>query len=448
MTRIHLHHLEAKDMRLGPALAGLASLAVLLLIAPAQADWPAFRGPHGTGASDERGLPAQWRGQTNLVWKSKLPGPGSSTPIVWGERVFVTCYSGYGDGKDNQAAPEQLRRQLVCLERQTGQILWRKDVAATLPESKYKAQIQQHGYCTSTPVTDGERVYAFFGRTGVLAFDFAGKELWRKELGKGLNGWGSGSSLTLFRGLVLVNATVECEALVALDRLTGKEVWRSKVVGDSWSTPVVVELPGGKHEVVLSAHAALIGFDPETGRELWQCDTTAATAASSTPVVRNGVVYVMGGGSNGRLFLAVRAGGRGDVSKTHVVWKQTRVGASNCSPLLAGDYLYFFSGQACCLRADTGEVVYQERLAGLGPEYSSPVLAEGKIFLFTRKGSGHVLAAGPRFEQLAQVDLGGTSGFTASPALSHGQLFVRNNDFLFCLGEKTGQRAKQPGDGR
>jgi outer membrane protein assembly factor BamB len=210
----------------------------------------------------------------------------------------------------------------------------------------------------------------------------------------------------------------------------------------------VVELPGGKYEIVLSAQAALFGFDPDTGRQLWDCDTTAGTAASSSPVVKNGVVYVMGGGFNERMFLAVRAGGRGDVGKSHVMWRQTKVGASNCSPLLLGDYLYSFSGQACCLRVDTGEVVYQERLADLGAEYSSPVAADGKVFLFTRRGSGYVLAAGPRFEQLSRIDLGATTGFTASPALSNGQLFVRNNDTLFCLGTKLSQRTNPPGEGR
>jgi outer membrane protein assembly factor BamB len=414
-------------------------LLLLLLRGPAWADWPAFRGPQGNGTSAERGLPAKWDGAANLLWKTKLPGPGASTPIVWGDRVFVTCYSGYGDGPDTRTGPDQLRRRLLCLERQTGRVLWDRAVAAKLPESEYAGQIRQHGYATSTPVTDGQRVYVFFNRTGVLAFDFAGKELWHTELGKGLNGWGSASSPTLFGNLLLVNATVECRALVALDRASGKEVWRAKVDGDSWSTPVVVELPGGKHEVVLSGHGALFGFDPGTGKELWQCETTVGTTAGSSPVVRGDIVYVMGGGFNDRLFLAVRAGGRGDVTQTHVVWKQTKVGASNCSPVLACDHLIFFSGQATCLRADTGEVVYQERLAGLGAEYASPVVvADGKLFLFTRRGAGHVLAAGPRFEELGRIDLAGTTGFTASPAVSHGQLFVRDREHLYCLGEKKG----------
>jgi outer membrane protein assembly factor BamB len=415
-----------------------ATWALFLLVGTTRADWPAFRGPHGIGVSGERDgapLPARLGDQANLIWKSKLPGPGASTPIIWGDRVFVTCYSGYGAGKDDTELAS-LRRQLVCLDRKTGGVLWHRDVAARLPETEYTGQLRQHGYATSSPATDGERVYVFFGRTGVLAFDFAGKQLWHTELGKGLSNWGSASSPLLFRGLVVVSATVECGALVALDRVTGKEAWRTKVTGDSWATPVLVELPGGKQEIVLNAHGTLIGFDPTRGQELWQCDTTAATAASSTPVVRDGIVYVMGGGFGEHLVQAVRAGGRGDVTGSHVVWKQTKVGASNCSPVLVGPHLYLYSGQACCLRADTGEVVYQERLAGLGPEYASPVVADGKLFLFTRRGSGHVLATGPRFEQLARIDLGATGGFTASPAVSHGQLFVRSGDHLYCLGEK------------
>jgi outer membrane protein assembly factor BamB len=421
-------------MRILPAT--LWTLGTLMfLVSPVRGDWPAFRGPQANGTSPESGLPARWDGQSNLVWKSKLPGPGASTPIVWGERIFVTCYSGYGEGKEG-AGLEQLRRHLVCMERKTGTVLWQREVAALLPESKYVGQIRQHGYATSSPATDGERVYVFFGRTGVLAFDFAGKLLWHTELGKGLNGWGSGSSPTLFGRLVLVNATVECEALVALDRTTGKEVWRTKVVGESWATPLVVDLPGGKHEIVLNAHATLIGFDPDKGKELWQCDSTGATSATSTPVTQDGIVYMMGGGFGERLVLAVRAGGRGDVSTTHVVWKQTKAGASNCSLLLAGPYLYLCSGQACCLRADTGEVVYQKRLAGLGAEYSSPVAADGRFFLFMRQGGGHVLALGSRFEQRGRLDLGAAGGFIACPAVSHGQLFIRDNGHLYCLGEK------------
>jgi hypothetical protein len=393
----------------------------------AAADWPAFRGPQGLGLSDERGLPLKWTATANVAWKLELPGKGCSTPIVSGDRVFVTCFTGV------QAA--ELRRHLLCVERTTGKLLWQKDVAATLPENDYTRHLLQHGFATSSPVTDGERVYVFYGRTGVLAYDFAGKELWRTEVGSYLNTFGSGASPIVYRDLLVVNASVESGALVALDRATGKQVWRTKFQDDCWTTPLLVETAEGRTELVLNVARGLMSFDPQKGQLLWQCDCPEPDYISASPVARKGIVYVMGAGHNGRSFMAVRAGGQGDITKTHVVWRQ-KIGASYCSPILVGEHLYFFSGQACCLRADDGQIVFQERLAELGTEYGSPVAADGKIYLFTRRGVAHVLAASGRFEPLAKNDLGDRTGFTASPAISHGQLFVRSNQYLYCLQEK------------
>jgi outer membrane protein assembly factor BamB len=414
-----------------------ASIAVLLWATTlASADWPAFRGAQGIGVSPERGLPLKWGPQENVVWKTKLPGPGASSPITWGDRVFLTCYTGYGDGKNKTATLADLRRHLVCLDRKDGKILWQKDAAAKLPESEYAGQIQQHGYATSTPVTDGERIYAFFGRSGVFAHDFSGKELWQVEVGKMLNGWGSAASPVLYKNLLLVNATVESGALVALDKATGKQVWKRKIQDDSWATPLLMTLPSGKQEIVLSGKGTLYGIDPENGDALWECDTNNFGNAGSMPVVKGDVVYHMSSDFNGRTVMAVRAGGRGDVTKTHIVWKQDKIGASYCSLVLAGEHLYYANGQFCCLRADTGQIVFQERLAGLGAEYSSPVAADGKLYLFTRTGRGHVLAASGKFEPLANNDLGDPSGFSASPAIDRGQILIRSNEYLYCLGQK------------
>jgi hypothetical protein len=426
--------LFAWEFTMSNRLAKLVSAAALCLAAVG-ADWPAFRGPSNLGVSDEQGLPVKWTATDNVLWKVKLPGPGSSSPIIWGDKVFVTCWSGYGEGKGKKGDVKDLRRHLLCLDRKTGMTLWQKDVAAKLPELEYKTQVTQHGYATSTPVTDGERVYVYFGRTGALAFDMDGKELWHSELGKALNTFGTGGSPTLYKDLLIVNATVEGGALIALDKKTGKEVWKAKGLGDCWSTPVIVNLPNGKQEVVLNGPAALTGFDPANGKQLWECELITTAYASSTPLVKSDVIYVMNGGSGKRQFLAVRAGGKDDVTKTHILWQQ-EVGASYCSPVLVGDRLYFISGGVTCLKADTGDIVFQERLAGVGQEYGSPIAAEGKIVVFTRFQGAYVLAAKDKLEVIARNDLGDTSAFNASPAVSKGQLFIRSHENLYCLGQK------------
>jgi outer membrane protein assembly factor BamB len=412
-------------------------IAVLLLVCgTAVADWPGFRGPQGTGNSPETGLPVHWSEKENVVWKTPLPGPGSSSPIVWGDRVFVTCYSGYGDGKTQPSDMEQLRRYLLCLDRLTGKVLWQVEVPAKQPEVKWNSPVHEHGYSTSTPVTDGERVYVFFGRTGVFAYDFTGKQLWQADVGDMRNMHGSGASLVLYRNLLLVNAAVESGRLVALAKDSGKVVWRVRLQDDCWTTPLLVDTADGKPDCVLMTPGTILGLDPETGQERWQCECPEPDYVSANPVARNGIVYVMGAGKQGRVFLAVRTGGKGDVTQTHVLWKQ-KVGASYCSPVLAGDYLYFFSGQAHCLRADTGEIVFQQRLADVGPEYSSPVVADGRIYLFTRRGTGLVLAVGGHLQVLAKNSLGDQAGFTTSPAVCRGQIFIRSNEYLYCLGDRT-----------
>lgn len=410
----------------------LLALVVLLLAAVAGADWPRFRGPTGDGASADRALPVRWGPEKNVVWKVKLPGPGSSSPVIWQDRVFVTCYTGYGVAKEGDIA--KLRRHLLCLERKSGKVLWQRDIEPKLPEANYTGFITEHGYASSTPATDGERVYLFLGRTGVLAFDLDGKQLWQTEVGTSLNGWGSGSSPVLHGDFVIVNASVESSSLIALDKRTGKQAWRIKGISDCWSTPALVEVPGGQTELVLSTPDKLIGVDPVKGEQLWHCEGITTATASSTPVSRKGVIYAMGAGLDSRMVLAVRAGGRGDVTRTHVLWRQ-KAGANNCSPVLHGEHLYFISGQVWCLNTESGQVVFQERLYDTRGEYSSPVVANGKIIAFTRYGGAYVLAAAGKFEQLARNELGDKSAFQGSPAISEGHLFVRSNEFLYCIGE-------------
>lgn len=414
---------------------------VLLFVTALDADWPGFRGPKGLGVSSESDVPDKWSAKENVAWKTKLPGNGTSSPVVWKERVYVTCYSDYGligskfKGKSGDVA--KLRRHLVCVDKKTGNILWQKEVGTKLPENDFNQYIKEHGYASSTPVTDGERVYVFFGRTGVLAFDMDGKQLWHTEVGEYLNSWGSASSPILYRDLVLVNAAVESGSLVALDKKTGNRVWRVRGLRDCWSTPVLVELPDGKHEVIVSTPGMLVGIDPDKGEKLWSCDVTNTATASSTPVARSGVIYAMVASFGERVVVAVKAGGRGDVSKTHVLWKQPKAGANHTSPVLVGDRLYSVSGQVTCLNTETGQLIYQQRLYDTKMEYVSPVAVGDKIIAFTRHSGAYVFSTGDQFKQLAHNDLGDDSIFNASPAIAGGQIFIRSNAYLYCIGKSS-----------
>src|SRR5262245_1081569 len=259
------------------------ALLPLGLAAPAAADWTGFRGPKTLGLSDERGLPTEWSGTQNLVWRTKLPGPGSSSPITSGDRIYVTCWTGYGSGSGGD--PEQLKRHLLAVDRTTGKIIWDKAVPAKQPETRYEGYVTHHGYATSTPVTDGERTYVFYGKSGVFAYDRDGKQLWQADIGSQTHSWGSASSPVLYKDLVLVNASVESGALIAVDKQSGKEVWRARGVNRTWGTPLIVEVPGGRPEIVMNAIALpaeqwyVLGVDRTRARS---CGAARASARAST----------------------------------------------------------------------------------------------------------------------------------------------------------------------
>ncbi len=420
------------------ALLSVLPLALTLLL-PASAQravgpWAQFRGPGGQGVSADKGLPVTWSAAQNLLWKTDLPGAGTSSPVVLGDRIYVACYSGFGIPGQPGSGTDQLKRHLVCLDRQGGKILWKREVAAAGPEQERIRE--EHGYASSTPVSDGERLYVFFGKAGVFSFDLQGQQLWKASVGDRLNGWGSAASPLLFGNLVIVNASVESESLVALDRKTGKEVWRAGGIKESWNTPVLVTLPGGKTELVVAILGKVLGFDPATGAALWSCNTDIAWYMVPSFVASQGVVYGIGGRTAGGL--AIRAGGRGDVTATHRLWT-VRKGSNVTSPVLIGEHLYWIHenlGVACCVEARTGRLVYEERVAGAGQVYASPVAADGKIYYVTRGGRTLVLPAAPRFDLLASNDLGDRSAFNASPAVAGGRLLIRSDRALYCVGLK------------
>ena len=389
-------------------------------------DWRQFRGPDGLGVSTERNLPVEWNEQKNIAWKVPLPGYGASSPITLGDHIYVTCYSGYGTGGDSQEM-EKLRLHVACLDRTDGKLVWDTKVKPKLPESE---RVRDHGYAGPTPATDGEHLYVFFGKTGVLKFDLKGNKLWQTEVGSKTHGWGCGTSPVLFENLVIVNASVESGSLVALDKTSGDEVWRAEGMKSSWNTPHLVKLDNGQHELVVSVKDHILGFDPKTGKELWRCDGVPDYVCPSV-ISHEGIAYVIGGRKS--MAIAVRAGGRGDVTKTHRVW-DAKAGANVTSPIIHDGHLYWVSDRnkvAYCVRMSDGEVLYSERFPQ--QPYASATAGEGKIYIVTRYGGTFVLAAQPEFTQLAHNELDDDSTFNASPAISNGQLLLRSDKFLYCI---------------
>ena len=415
-----------------PSTRSFASILVILSVTSAfAADWTQFRGKGGLGISGEARLPTKWSSSESVVWKAEMPGPGASSPITLGERVFITCYSGYGL-QPNEGDQKGLVRHLLCLSRKNGQTIWQKKFLPKLPEHKYQGEGSYHGYAASTPTTDGERLYVFFGKSGVFSFNLDGRELWQASVGDGTSGWGSGCSPLLYKNLLIVNASVESGALVALNKLTGEEVWRAKGIGSSWNTPVLA--PGrDRTELVVSIANHVVSLNPDTGEELWRAEGVHRYVCPS--VVFNGdVVYVIGGGHTS---LAVRTGGSGDVSESHGIWRLNK-GANVSSPIYYRGHLYWTrdGNIVCCQNPTTGEMVYEERLQpGSGTIWSSPVLADGKLYYVSQRKGTFVVAAQPKFELLAHNKFEDDDSRTnASPAISNGQLLLRTDRNLYCIG--------------
>jgi hypothetical protein len=399
------------------------------------AEWTQFRGPGGLGITPEKGLPVKWSAKENIAWRTELPGPGTSSPIVVGDRVYVTSYTGYGleAGKGEMS---ELRRHLLCVNRADGRILWTKVFDPQLPEHRYEGEGAYHGYSSSTAASDGERLYVFFGKSGVFCFDLDGKEIWHTSVGTGINGWGSGNSPVLYKNMVIINASIESGSMVALDKMTGKELWKTGGISASWNTPVLVDVPQGERELVVSISGRIRSFNPETGADLWNADGIHRYVCPSV-VAHAGVVYAIGGGHTS---LAVRAGGRGDVTQSHGVWRENK-GSNVSSPIYHDSHLYWASdsgGVIHCQEAATGKTVYQQRLEpGSGLIYASPILSEGKLYYVSQRNGTYVVAAKPSFELIAHNKFEDDDSRTnASPAVDGGQLLLRSDRFLYCIGKK------------
>lgn len=395
-------------------------------------DWPQFRGPGGLGVSTSKSLPSEWNDSNNIVWKTELPGSGTSSPVVFQNRIFLTYQTGYAVDHNNPGDINDLKRHVLCLDAKSGNRLWKWDATTAFPEIDTR---RFRSYASSTPAVDDDGVYCFLGKSGVVALDHEGNELWKTSVGSKTHGWGSASSPILYKDLVIVNAFVECGQLVALNKKTGKEVWRAGELKESWNTPLVVTLANGKSELVVAISGKLLAFDPDNGDPLWSCDSHKWYIVPSL-VAHEGIVYCLSG-KGVEATKAVRAGGRGDVTNSHVLWT-TKKGSNVSSPVYYEGHLYFANdatGVAYCLDAKTGDIVYEKRLPRAGGVYGSPVIGDQKLYYLSRWGGTIVLAAKPEFEVLAQNHLEGQRNVNSSPAIANDQIFLRMNGSLFCIGK-------------
>ncbi|RMF91058.1 MAG: serine/threonine protein kinase, partial [Planctomycetota bacterium] len=339
-------------------------------------------------------------------------------------------YSGYGLDQDDPGNPSDLVRHLLSLDLANGAIQWDLQFPSQGTEKPYQGFQALHGYASSTPVSDGTHVFAFFGRDGVVAATLDGKQVWRTSVGTDTHSWGSAASPVLFQDLVIVNASVESGALVALNKSDGKQAWRFEGIRQAWSSPILVPLADGRTELVVSHRGELIGLDPKSGKKLWNCDFIQDYICP-TPVAHDGIVYAIGGRRN--QAIAVRAGGQGDVTETHRLW-EARAGSNVSSPVYFDGHLYFLNesrGMAYCVDATSGNIVYQERLTPRpGTIYASPVVAGGRIYAVSRENGAFVLAAKPEFELIQHNEPLDESIFNGSPAVSGNRMILRSDQFV------------------
>jgi outer membrane protein assembly factor BamB len=404
-------------------------------------NWARFRGPNGSGISDSSSIPLEWNNESNIRWSSNLPGKGSSSPVVFENRVFVTSYTGYGLDKENPGNPADLKRHLLCFDRKDGTEIWRTTVESDHDEAPYNGFICEHGYASSTPATDGTQIFVLFGKTGMVAFDMDGNQTWKTNLGTKAesHGWGGGASCMLYKDKVIVNAGNVGHAIVALNKTDGAIAWKlsSDEFTSSWSTPSLINT-GEREELVCSTPGKIIGMNPEDGTELWRADSPIEGTVCGSLAEHDGIVFAMGGRA-GRA-VAVKTGGTGDVTETHTVWSGAlRSGIG--TPVVANGRLYWTStGIAFCADCETGEYVFKERIKqkkGGRPagDYASALRVGDNILLTTRGGTTFILKATPDFQKVSSNLLEDETLFNATPAISDNEIFIRSESKLYCIAE-------------
>jgi len=443
-----------------PALrAQLLAAAILLISTTGRAQerhWAQWRGPNGLGVSTETDLPSEWSPTTNVKWTTEIPGRGHSSPIVWGHRIFLTT-SIKGEQVPGRKAPVHLgfdfkpgyvhpdsvdvdyrhTLKVLAIDATTGRIVWEQTAYdGEMLDDRHR----KNTYASSTMVTDGARVYAFFESAGLYAYDFDGKLEWKADLGGIVKaGLGPGTSPVLYEDLIILQCDQEMgdgSAIVALDRRTGKEVWRApRKNRRSWATPLLVRA-GDRTELIASGAEAVFAYDPSTGKELWHANGTQSHPIPSA-VAGHGLVFLTAG-SQAKRALAIRVGQNGDLTDSpNVVWRYNKGTAYVPSPILLGPHLYLMSDQGIltCLDAATGAVVYEGGRVPVPATFTASVVAyNDRLLLTSEDGDTFVVKAGPTHEVLRTNSVG--EPVFASPAIANGTIYIRGERHLFAIGKK------------
>jgi outer membrane protein assembly factor BamB len=412
--------------------------------------WPQWRGPLATGVAPHADPPVEWSETKNVRWKVALPGKGHSTPAIWGDRIFLTAaaptgtaspphYSGAPGAHDEDPITHRQKFMVIALDRRDGKVVWERTVREEVPH--------QGGHVTaslasSSPITDGERVYAHFGSWGLYCLDLKGELLWKTDFGHldSLHGHGEGSSPVLYGDALIVNWDHEGDSfVVALDKRSGRELWKTpRERASSWSSPIVVE-HAGRAQVIVSGSKRLRAYDLANGKLIWECGGLSVENVVATPVAGHGMVFA-GSTYDQSGVLAVRLdGAAGDITGTpNVAWQRRRGAPYVPSPLLYGDALLFLNhfqgGIITRVNARTGEDQPGAfRIPGMHNIFASPVAAAGRVYVTSREGMTAVVKDGDQLEVLAQNRL--EDHFSASPALAGRELFLRGEKYLYCLAE-------------
>ena len=430
-------------------------------------NWPSFRGANASGVADGKPTATNWDATkgTNILWKTPIPGLAHASPVVWGDKVFVTTavsskggeyfrHGLYGDvDMDKDTSPHTWH--VYAIDKRTGKIIWDRIAHEGVP--KIKRHIKST-HASSTPATDGNYVVAFFGSEGLFCYDLKGKLIWKKDLGLLDTGWfydpdyqwGTASSPIIYKNMVIVQCDVQKNSFIAAyDLKDGKQLWmtpREEI--PSWGTPTIYEGPA-RVELITNATRAVRAYDPMTGKELWRLAGNPEVTAT-TPITGHGLIFICNSYRPNQPIYAIRGGATGDISlkpnettNQHVAWSMQRGGTYMPSPLIYGEYLYTCANQGvmACYNPKTGERLYQQRIGDKGGSYSaSPVAADGKIYLSSEDGEIFVVKAGAKYELLATNQMGEV--LMATPAISDGMIFVRGRNNVFAIADRSSAAAK------